>query len=193
MNRTDFLNKVSRIWSESQVSDIEIAYLMAKKFHEGQFRKEINSDGSPLRYFEHLRRAALILIDEFGVRDHKLIITALLHDVIEDTEDGRLVSLLVQRLFGEVVYHHVIALSKLHKDSYLSNLSDYAVKTPQILLVKAADRLDNLRSLPPDPSFRQRQQQETRDSYLPLFYSVCSTSNAATIAYSKITQILQEI
>ncbi len=191
MNRTDFINKMSLFASESSVANIEIAYLMAKKFHDGQTRKELGADGNPLRYFEHLRRTALILIDEFGVKTPELIITALLHDVIEDSEDGRLASLLIQRLFGNTVHQNVCALSKIHKDSYVSNLKEYAVTYPQILLVKAADRLDNLRSLPEDPTFRQKQYAETRDVYLPLFAASAQSSTAALIAYKKISEILK--
>ncbi len=191
MNKTEFLNKISLFANEASVANIEIAYLLAKKFHQNQTRKETDANGNPLRYFEHLRRTALILIDELGVRSPELIITALLHDVIEDSESGRLVSLLIQRLFGDSVYRHVSVLSKLHKDSYLASLTEYAQTYPQILLVKAADRIDNLRSLPNDPAFKLRQHAETRDVDLPLFASVASTSAAASTAYKQVAACLQ--
>jgi GTP pyrophosphokinase/guanosine-3',5'-bis(diphosphate) 3'-pyrophosphohydrolase len=191
MNRTEFLNKISLFATESSVANIEIAYLMAKKFHDGQTRKELDQAGNPLRYFEHLRRTALILIDEFGVKTPELIITALLHDMIEDSEDGRLASLLIQRLFGDRVYQNVSILSKLHKDSYISNLTEYSQSYPQILLVKAADRLDNLRSLPDDPEFCRKQYAETREVYLPLFAAASQNSVAALTAYRKISECLK--
>lgn len=62
-------------------------------------RKELGPDGKPLRYFEHLRRTALILIDA-GFTSPDLIITALLHDSIEDSEEVELLSSLTEELFG---------------------------------------------------------------------------------------------
>lgn len=167
MNRAEFMAKVYALFSPAGAIQVELAYLLSKKIHRGQFRKELGEDGNPLRYFDHTRRTALILIDELGCNDLTALCAALCHDTIEDTEDVQLVSIMLVRLFDTEVAATVRALSKAPKAGYLERLKS---GPSQALLVKAADRLDNLRSLPADnPAFCKKQRQETIEVYLPLF------------------------
>lgn len=192
MNRAEFMSNVYRVMSYPDAQKVEKAYLLAKKFHKGQFRKEIGPDGNPLRYFEHLRRTALILLDS-GIASPDLIITALLHDSIEDSEEVELLSSLIQELFGDNVSDWVRALTKTAKDGYIDNLKFKMMHdgTPGFIIVKAADRLDNLRSLPADEIFRTKQLKETRDDYLPLFISYSTMAN--DVVRRPFTKILEEI
>lgn len=173
MNRTTFMAMVHGFSNEEDARQVELAYLLAKKLHKGQTRKELGPDGLPLRYFEHLRRVALILITEAGVVEPNLIIAALLHDAIEDSEEIQLTGLLVERLFGADVAQIVRLVTKVPKEGYLERLkAGLKASYGRPALIKAADRLDNLRSLPLDnPGFCEKQRVETRDKLLPILVS----------------------
>ena len=137
---------------------------MAKFGHRAQFRKEVDHEGFPLRYFEHVRRVAIVLMDDVGIYEPDLVIAALLHDVIEDTED--IDAAVIEQFFGGRVAHLVLLLTKDPKEGYVRRLETDL----DAVLLKACDRLDNLRSLDAaDMAFRLKQCRETRDVYLPLF------------------------
>lgn len=173
MNRTIFMSKIHGFMPVEDARQVELAYLLAKKLHKGQTRKELGPDGQPLRYFEHLRRVALILIDEAGITDPSIIIAALLHDAIEDSEEIMLTGLLIERLFGSDVALLVRLVTKVPKEGYIERLRDGLKGSyGRPAVIKAADRLDNLRSLPKDnPAFCEKQRLETRDVMMPLFNS----------------------
>ena len=123
-------------------------------------------DGEPVRYFEHVRRVTLVLIDEVKVVEPEMIIAGLLHDGPEDTRD--VTPAMIERCFGPDVARIVKVLSKTPPDGYLSRFHMCSDWRPFAL--KACDRLDNLRSLVGTPiSFRTKQVAETRDKYYPLF------------------------
>ena len=56
------------------------AYEMSRSVHDQQVR----NDGTP--YFYHCSRVAKILMDELHIFDADILIAALLHDVLEDSE-----------------------------------------------------------------------------------------------------------
>jgi len=180
MNRTEYTNIISAIFGTRDVDLIEVAYLLSKKFHKGQFRKEMDSAGKPLRYFEHPRRVSLILIQELGCVDYRAIVVALLHDTIEDSEDKVLISRLAEELFTESVLESIQILTKSVKEGYWERFYEYMDGTHPItyipVLVKMADRLDNLRSLPDDQKFRDKQKKETQEVLMPLFHKAIDTA-----------------
>ena len=139
---------------------MESAYRIAERAHRGQVRDE----GSP--YIEHPLRVALIVAAELERPEPDLICAALLHDVVENTP----VTLAeVQESCGDTVAHFIELLTKemvsepddkcLATRRYLHRIAE---DSPEVLLLKLADRLDNLRSLDvlPDP--------EKRRKYLPI-------------------------
>ena len=68
-----------------QVSErIQQAMDMAKAFHEGQMRR--GNGGMKPYYDEHILGVYNILREECGITDEDILITALLHDTVEDTE-----------------------------------------------------------------------------------------------------------
>lgn len=167
-NRATFFSRLRPILAPSVVLDIELAYTLAKFGHRAQFRKEPGTDGSPLRYFEHVRRVALILIDVARITDPTMITAALLHDSVEDTKDIR--PELIEHCFGTDVVSLVLLLSKVPKEGYLDRLEACSDWRPYA--IKACDRLDNLRSLfkpGNSESFQQKQLSETEFKYFPLF------------------------
>lgn len=166
-NKHSFRARLIPHFAPKDQLDIHLAYALAKFGHRAQLRKEL-VEGKPTRYFEHVRRAALILMDELKIMDKNLIISALLHDCLEDTED--ITSEMIEHCFGTEVISIVKCLSKVPKEGYIERLSNCS--DGRILLVKGCDKLDNLRSLiVPGTTleFQKKQIKETKEKYYPLF------------------------
>lgn len=164
-NKTTFFARLEPRLSPSDLIRVRGAYYMAKYGHRAQVRKETDEAGQPLRYFEHVRRVAIILMDEAKCYDPDLIITCLLHDTLEDTDD--IDAPVIEQFFGKNVARRVRLLTKEPKEGYVDRLMSADEET---VLCKACDRLDNLRSLHQTPAmFQVRQIKETAEVYLPLF------------------------
>jgi GTP pyrophosphokinase len=145
------------------------AYVFAMKAHGAQTR----ASGDP--YFSHPLEVAGILTD---MRlDHSTIITALLHDTVEDT--GATVAD-IESLFGNEVGRLVDGVTKLNRIDLQSDSSKQAEnfrklviamsEDIRVLLIKLADRLHNMRTLQyiVDEEKRKRIAVETMDIYAPL-------------------------
>jgi GTP pyrophosphokinase/guanosine-3',5'-bis(diphosphate) 3'-pyrophosphohydrolase len=135
------------------------------------------ASGDP--YFAHPIEVAGILTDYR--LDTATIVTALLHDVIEDTEVSRAD---IDQLFGPEVGELVEGVTKL---SRLETTADYkrqaenlrkfilaVSKDVRVLLVKLADRLHNMRTLHfiKSAAKRERIARETLEIYAPLARSI---------------------
>ncbi len=148
---------------------INRAYVFTVQKHGSQLR----ASGDP--YFSHPVEVAGILTE---LRlDTESIITALLHDTLEDTlttpEE-------IERLFGGNVARLVDGVTKLSKieaqtenERAAENLRKFLLAMSddiRVLLVKLADRLHNMRTLHhiKDPAKRRRIAKETMDIYAPL-------------------------
>lgn len=148
------------ILSVAEIEHVHAAYVFAKYGHHDQTR-----DGGG-RYFDHPKEVANIIIHELGIRNNwKVIVTALLHDILEDTyllsEDR------IQRNFGKKVALWVALLSKVPKEGYHERLAACGIW--EVLLVKLCDRLHNLRSFSIWDEKRQKKYlRETEEVYLPL-------------------------
>lgn len=133
------------------------AYEFAKKAHEGQLRDE----GTP--YFEHVERVANQVKKS---SDTHAYITALLHDVIEDStytfED-------LSKLFTEDVAKDVLILTKKEGESFETYLKKITLKYVP-LLVKLVDRLDNIKSLSQCGSEDKKKKYllETQTQFIPV-------------------------
>lgn len=183
-----FNDRIKFFWA-TQVTRIRVCYMLAKYSHRHDTRKEIGPNG-PIRYFEHARRVALIVLDELEVRrEHDrasdLVCTALLHDCLEDSHTVD--QSLLESIIGKCVTKSVIALSKQYVVDHMVS-SDLVVVphseyTDNILnnedwvvpLVKLCDRLDNMRHLCDcSHAFQLRQASETSSVYLDGFRSMLS-------------------
>ena len=145
------------------------AYVFAMKAHGSQTR----ASGDP--YFSHPLEVAGILTD-YKV-DSASIITALLHDPIEDT-DTTLKE--IRKAFGKEVARLVDGVTKLTRIELQSDQAKQAEnfrkfvlamsEDIRVLLVKLADRLHNMRTLHyiDNPEKRRRIAMETMDIYAPL-------------------------
>ena len=164
-NRETFFARLTPFMPPSELRHVEVAYMMAKYAHRAQKRNEKDANGDQIRYFEHLRRVAIILIDECEIRDWKMIVAALLHDSLEDTKDIN--EGIIEHLFGARVCQIVKLLSKCPKAGYYDRLQRYGDE--EVLTIKGADRLDNMRSLKQaTPEFIQKQLKETKEVVCPI-------------------------
>ncbi len=148
---------------------IDAACVFAKKMHEGQTR----ASGEP--YYTHPVEVASILADMH--MDTATIVTAILHDTLEDTpatfDD-------LKSKFGEEVATLVNGVSKLTKiesqtveGKQAENFRKLVLAMSEdirVLLVKLADRLHNMRTLDAVGSEdkRRRIARETLEIYAPL-------------------------
>ncbi|MGB1016274.1 MAG: RelA/SpoT family protein, partial [Nannocystaceae bacterium] len=147
---------------------IERAFALAQQAHTGQMRKS----GEP--YLIHPVRVATT-IAALGL-DAETIASGLLHDSIEDSE---LTVFDLTEEVGKDVANLVDGVTKLGKVPYLSRQEQQAEsfrkmllamsEDIRVLLVKLADRLDNMRTLEHMPREKQlRIGRETMDIYAPL-------------------------
>jgi GTP diphosphokinase / guanosine-3',5'-bis(diphosphate) 3'-diphosphatase len=144
------------------------AYVYAMKAHGNQKR----ASGDP--YFSHPLEVAAILTDL--KLDDASIATALLHDVIEDTEVTKAE---IDRLFGAEIGTLVEGLTNIKRLDLVSKKAEQAENFRRllvaissdirVLLVKLADRLHNMRTLGFNkPESQRRNSEETLDIYAPL-------------------------
>ncbi len=170
-NKASFFARLEGQVLPSQLVKIKTAYMIAKHAHRAQMRKELGWDGKNLRYFEHVRRVALIVLDN----DHPLypawrwedVCAALLHDTIEDTRD--VTAEILEELFGPQVCKLVMIMTKWpgKKDWYLRQVQGGGERG---VYLKMCDRLDNLRSLRKvevGEEFQEKQRKETREIWMP--------------------------
>ncbi|OIP87042.1 MAG: bifunctional (p)ppGpp synthetase/guanosine-3',5'-bis(diphosphate) 3'-pyrophosphohydrolase [Rhodobacterales bacterium CG2_30_65_12] len=147
---------------------IREAYAYGLEMHDGQFRHS----GEP--YFIHPVAVAHILAEQR--LDDATIITALLHDTIEDTKSTYTE---VEKRFGHDVAELVDGVTKL------TNLQLFSTETKQaenfrklfmamskdlrVILVKLADRMHNMRTIRHmRPEKQAQKSRETMDIYAPL-------------------------
>ena len=164
-NHDSFFRRIDPFFSPRELRRIDLAYMLAKYAHRAQTRNERDEHGEPVRYFEHVRRATLIGLDEAKIVRLDTTIACFLHDTCEDT---RLSADQIEDCFGSDVCNIVKVLSKVPKEGYLERFHVCTDWRPYF--VKACDRLDNLRSLSQSTiEFRKKQVAETRDKYYRLF------------------------
>ena len=147
---------------------IRSAWDYGAKAHEGQLRH------SGEAYFTHPVAVAAILAEQ--QLDDATIITALLHDTIEDT--GSTYSE-ISKLFGEEIAELVDGVTKLTNLQLSSTETKQAEnfrklfmamsKDLRVILVKLSDRLHNMRTIKSMRPEKQAQKaRETMDIFAPL-------------------------
>ncbi|WP_311269073.1 bifunctional (p)ppGpp synthetase/guanosine-3',5'-bis(diphosphate) 3'-pyrophosphohydrolase [Sphingobium sp. WCS2017Hpa-17] len=169
LRQYELVERVKRYDPDADEAMINRAYVFSVQKHGSQKR----ASGDP--YFSHPIEVAGILTD-FNL-DDQTIVTALLHDTIEDTlvtyEE-------IESAFGKDVARMVDGVTKLSKIEAMSeneraaeNLRKFLLAMSddiRVLLVKLADRLHNMRTLHfiKNPDKRRRIAKETMDIYAPL-------------------------
>ena len=169
MRQYELVERVRAYTPDVDEDRLNRAYVYTVKMHGAQKR----ASGDP--YFSHPVEVAGLMTDL--KMDEDTIITALLHDTVEDTltsiED-------VEEKFGPEVARLVDGVTKLSKieaqtedERAAENLRKFLLAISddiRVLLVKLADRLHNMRTLHfiKSPDKRRRIAKETMDIYAPL-------------------------
>ncbi|HUJ97511.1 MAG TPA: bifunctional (p)ppGpp synthetase/guanosine-3',5'-bis(diphosphate) 3'-pyrophosphohydrolase [Stellaceae bacterium] len=169
MRQFELVERVKAYDPAADEDAINRAYVFSMKAHGSQLR----ASGDP--YFSHPIEVAGILAEM--KLDSASIITALLHDTVEDTvatlED-------IERLFGPEIARLVDGVTKLSRLELQSDQTKQAEnfrklvlamsEDIRVLLVKLADRLHNMRTLHflKDEERRRRIARETMEIYAPL-------------------------
>jgi (p)ppGpp synthase/HD superfamily hydrolase len=152
------------------------AFRYAAAAHADQTRDE----GLP--FIDHPVAVAVILSEELGCRDVDMLIAALNHDVLEDCDwlcEPEVVAALGARatsLVKDVTKEQVPEADKAARDQrYLAHLREIGRDAK---LLKLADRIHNLRSIPQanDPAKARRYLDVSRQEFLPLALSVDPTA-----------------
>ena len=165
---TDIVETVRGYQPHADFDLIHRAYTYAHEKHEGQKRKS----GEP--YITHPVAVAQVIAD---MRlDASSVCAALLHDVVEDcnVSDEEM-----SKRFGSEIGFLVDGVTKLGRVNFTSKEDQQAesfrkmlvamARDIRVLLVKLADRLDNMRTLDHmKPEAQVRIAQETMDIYAPL-------------------------
>lgn len=167
-NRESFFRRVAHHYPtlDPRYQKIERAYNDAKDAFRGKLR-----DDGKTRYFEHIRAVALILLEYLRIKDPDIIVTALLHDIVEDkdkwtidrvrNEYGDQVAYLMQYVTKPPEYS-----DKVIRDMVYHQRFDGAPR--KFFLIKLADRFHNISTLwSCTEEKRRRKIEETRRFYLP--------------------------
>lgn len=168
MRQYELVERVQKYDPTADEALLNRAYVYAMRAHGAQKR----ASGAP--YFSHPLEVAAILTDL--KLDDATIVTALLHDVIEDTDATRAE---IDQLFGPEIGALVDGLTKIKKLDLVSKKAEQAENFRKlliaissdirVLLVKLADRLHNMRTLEHmKPESRLRASEETLEIYAPL-------------------------
>jgi len=147
---------------------IRAAYDYGREMHKGQYRH------SGEAYFSHPVAVAAVLAEQR--LDDATIITALLHDTIEDTRASYSE---IENRFGGEIADLVDGVTKLTNLQLSSTETQQAEnfrklfmamsKDLRVILVKLADRLHNMRTIKAmRPEKQVRKARETMDIYAPL-------------------------
>lgn len=159
-----FMQRMEMFFPHTQAIQASVFYKLIKnEFRSYKRRSQTDTLGNPLRYFEHLRGTALILIDEAGLIDFITIMAALGHDAIEDT---RMSLEEVTLVCGPEVSKTIALCSKCPKEGFFKRLCLHG--TWRVLMVKIADRVYNLRTVGTDPLFMKKQYDETTKEFVHL-------------------------
>ena len=165
----DLLKGAYQSFTDEDKKEIRKAFDIAVEAHSSQRRKT----GEP--YIYHPIAVAKIVAYEIGL-DTTSIISALLHDVVEDTdytdED-------IERLFGKtvaVIVHGLTKISHLNKEKDASIQAENFRKMlltlnddVRVILIKIADRLHNMQTMDAMPLDKQEKiASETLYIYAPL-------------------------
>ncbi|CAK0780090.1 bifunctional (p)ppGpp synthase/hydrolase SpoT [Gammaproteobacteria bacterium] len=165
---SDLCDLLEEYLEPAQVAETYRAYLFGAEAHEGQWRRS----GEP--YIYHPLAVARILAEMH--LDHRSIMAALLHDVIEDTGTTK------ERLageFGHEVAELVDGVSKLTQIKFESRAEAQAenfrkmlmamARDIRVILIKLADRLHNMRTLGAMPPEKRRLiARETLEIFAPI-------------------------
>ena len=164
----DLIKSAKRLKTDEDIAFVRKAFELANEAHSKMRRKS----GEP--YIIHPIAVAKIVASEIGL-GRKAIASALLHDVVEDT-DYTVAD--IERMFGPKIASIVEGLTKistiLDQDAskQIENFRKMLMTMSEdirVIMIKLADRLHNMRTLDSMPEYKQvKIASETSNVYAPL-------------------------
>lgn len=169
-NRESFFERISLFLPsmDPRYRDIQRAYNDAKE----AFRDKKRDSGEG--YFkQHIRAVTIIITDYLKVRDPIVIISAMLHDIVEDNRSWPIERVRLE--FGDQVALLVDYMTKLSKEKYPSEEKRLKIyhdrfefAPREFFIIKLADRLHNLLTIwDSSPEKIAKKIEETKRHYLP--------------------------
>ncbi|MCL1973315.1 MAG: RelA/SpoT family protein, partial [Bacteroidetes bacterium] len=180
---------IKRCANQEEYEMVLRAFEFANEAHKEMRRRS----GEP--YILHPIAVASIVVKEIGL-GYKSIVSALLHDVVEDTEYGIDD---IQRLFGSKIASLVDGLTKINiafdagKSEQAENFKRILLTLGddvRVILIKLADRLHNLRTIAFMPEYKRTKiLSETMYIFIPLahrlgLYAIKSEMENIWFSYS---------
>ena len=164
----ELIEKIKDSDKDYDIANIERAYKVAEKCHNGQMRKS----GEP--YIIHPVSVAYLLV-EMGM-DSQSVIAGLLHDVVEDT-DMTLEE--IRKAFGDDIALLIDGLTKIAKIPFTSREELQAenirkmlmamAEDIRVIIIKFADRMHNLSTLEfMSPQKQRDKARECLEVYAPI-------------------------
>ena len=140
---------VDKYNDQKNFSKVDFALSFATNAHAGQVRK-----GTTIPYIFHAMNVGKILAEDLNCIED-IVVAGILHDTLEDTnatEDD------LRKNFGENILRLVKGNSERDKSDTWENRKKEAIEHAQnenedVLLVKLADKLDNLKAIERDYNF----------------------------------------
>jgi guanosine-3',5'-bis(diphosphate) 3'-pyrophosphohydrolase len=172
---------------ESTYRGLLEAAAFAARAHRGQLRKDKETP-----YVSHVFRVCLVAREIFGISDPRVLMTALLHDTVEDTttdfDD-------LEEHFGREIAAWVAFLSKdkrlpeqEREQAYIDNLA----KAPwPVLACKLADIFDNLMDLGQMPPERRQHTLNRLEGYVNALRG--NTTEHLRRPLALVSQLLEEM
>ena len=146
------------------------AFSFAVDAHQDQWRK------SGEAYVSHPCEVSKILVEELGVKDPVTLAASVLHDTVEDVKE--VTCEVIGEMFGQEVAAIVDGVTKIDDfegDRQLfvkqvhRKIFSGAASRIEVMMIKLADRLHNLRTLASMPKRKQQKiADETIDIYAPM-------------------------
>jgi len=146
------------------------AFSFSVDAHQDQLRK------SGEAYVSHPCEVTRILVEELGVKDPETLAASILHDTVEDVAE--VTTEVIGEMFGSEVEAIVDGVTKIDdfegdRQSFLKQVHrkifSGAASRIEVMMIKLADRLHNLRTLASMPKHKQQKiADETLDIYAPM-------------------------
>ncbi|MBC9717825.1 HD domain-containing protein [Streptomyces sp. TRM66268-LWL] len=158
----------------------------------------VRDQGSP--YLEHPARVVAILHEEFGVTDPHILILGLLHDALEVSPESEpaisagLGANFVRQLRAMTPDHRLELRPKRPEDACVWHEKLNKLDASEIL-VRLADRVDNLRDLSNSPSLQRRSRflDALTETYIPLSAQARDLSPSHRRAHQFLTEEHQRV
>jgi len=165
-----YFRYMSPFFQETDMEEIRTAYAFSKYGHRNQTRR------SGERYFDHPKAVSLVVFDDFEIKfDWRIIVIALLHDIIED--QYLLTERRIKINFGRPVVEGVKFMSKDEDSKLIFFERLLTCNQWRPITAKLADRIHNLRTLDgATEDVKKKQVKETRE----YFFKLCDVAEKIT-------------